>query len=448
MKKYISFLAALLMGLSAQAQTAVPVQFNECMDLMAMVWHLAGAREYNRCSVTPYNESVDAHFANAKEHKAVQLAREYYQAGSGYDAVADFASCLKISTKGDITFNNSLIRDFDNRWSGNRQQEFLIAVNSFYHDTHFHEWFDSTASIRQEALQAFSAISSMIDLPWYNRFFGKNEEADFSITLCLLAGTNNYGISRITTEGLHRLSPVISSAHFTEGKISYQFNNIFPIVIHEFCHAYCNPVIDECFDQIAVVANEVFALNKTLLASQAYTNARIMMYETYVRASVICYLQEHFDASQINVDLLIQEEEKHGFVMTRSLVNALAKGTSLVDAVKDFDVKKYQEERALAESLLVSYECNIKDGQTDVPAGNFAVAITFDRPMTPSVSIYQTQAELPQITDFSWSEDKKTFTLNCILESAKTYGFRITGDNFIAEDGAHAKESTLIFKTE
>ncbi|MDO4216121.1 MAG: hypothetical protein Q4D12_09480, partial [Bacteroidales bacterium] len=69
----------------------IPVAFDECTDLMSLIWRFAGAKEYSLCTITPYVESIDAHFANFKNHRVVQLAQQYRnEHGVGYDAVPSY----------------------------------------------------------------------------------------------------------------------------------------------------------------------------------------------------------------------------------------------------------------------------------------------------------------------------------------------------------------------
>lgn len=153
-------------GLSAQ----IPLDFDECVDLMSVVWRLAGADEYQRCSVAPYVEEVDRHFSPFSEHPAVQLAKKYYNNNVGYDAVAVYGAHLDVDGNGNVVFDDTLIRDFDSRWSESMQFEFLEVLNSFYKESDFKKWFDSTKQVREESIQAFSAISSSIDMDWYGSF--------------------------------------------------------------------------------------------------------------------------------------------------------------------------------------------------------------------------------------------------------------------------------------
>ena len=78
MKKTLTvLLCAVFSALTSFAQNPVPAHFDECVELMATVWRLSGAEEYNRCRVPQYAHEVDSVFGPYKDHPAVQLARQY-----------------------------------------------------------------------------------------------------------------------------------------------------------------------------------------------------------------------------------------------------------------------------------------------------------------------------------------------------------------------------------
>ncbi len=146
MKKHFTILlCALISALTSFAQNPVPAHFDECVDLMATVWRLSGADEYNRCMVPQYAHEVDSVFAPFKEHPVVQLARQYPKAtGICYDAVASYGLHLTVTKDGTIVFNDSFLEGSDDsfdRWSEKQKKEFLEPLNDFYHKSHFHDWF-------------------------------------------------------------------------------------------------------------------------------------------------------------------------------------------------------------------------------------------------------------------------------------------------------------------
>jgi hypothetical protein len=150
MKSFFYF-CALFSMLTAFAQSPAPFHFDECIDLMAVVWRLSGSREYNLCNFPQYAQEVDAFFAPCKEHQAVQLACRYQQESSiGYDAVVSFGFHLLLTDDGTLVFNDCFAEDGDisfDRWSPQQKKEFLEALNDFYRLSHFHDWY-----LRQQEL--------------------------------------------------------------------------------------------------------------------------------------------------------------------------------------------------------------------------------------------------------------------------------------------------------
>ena len=146
MKKTFSFfLFTLLLALPSFAQNPVPAHFDECVELMAAVWRLSGADEYNMCRVPQYAHEIDSVFAAFKNHPVVQLARQYpNETGIGYDAVASYGLHLTVTKEGTIVFNDNFLEGSDDsfdRWSEKQKKEFLKPLNDFYRTSHFHDWF-------------------------------------------------------------------------------------------------------------------------------------------------------------------------------------------------------------------------------------------------------------------------------------------------------------------
>lgn len=455
-----TLVAVLSLSLPVLAQGAIPTAFDECVDLMSLVFRLAGVREYNTCPVTPYTEEADKYFATFREHKVVLLAQQYRREhGIGYDAVASMGCHLKIEN-GQVVMNDLLENRIDERWTPAMQQDFLGALNAFYAESGFHRWFASTLPVQEVCLKAFGQLSCRIDLSWYGSFF-KQTEADFRIILCPLAGKNNYGIDCFKKDGGHVLSPVISSTSYKDGQIFYD-NSAFTIMVHEFCHAYCNPLVDKYWEQMAQTAEQLFTQKQDVLASQAYTSAKIMMYESVVRASVIQYMQQHFTPEQVNFQALIADEEEKGFLLIRSLLQAFRQYEQektgypdmeafmpvLLKEISAFSMEKYLAQQEEADKQKMRYKVNIANGAKDVPAGDFTLTVTFDEPLyNPGISMNMTDVEFPEFKGYSWSADNRVLTVNFHLDPGKTYGFKINGASYRTKDGKIAVDSEFKFKT-
>ena len=160
-KMFIAFAMFMSCSLMMWAKGVVPTRFDERMDLMAVIWRMAGAREYNQCKISPYVNSVDSPFKPFASHEAVTLAKRYMKKkGVGYDAVASLAVHLKLTDEGTLTIDEDIASDIDDRWSTAMQKEFIVALNDFYKMTEFHKWFVENEPIQKDTTSRCSTSSS------------------------------------------------------------------------------------------------------------------------------------------------------------------------------------------------------------------------------------------------------------------------------------------------
>ena len=463
MKKTFSvLLIALLSVLTSFAQNPVPAHFDECVELMATVWRLSGADEYNLCRVPQYAHEVDSAFAEYKEHPAVQLARQYQrESGIAYDAVASYALHLTVTKDGAIVFNDSFLEGSDDsfdRWSEPQKKEFLEPLNDFFRKSRFHEWYLQQKELYTQVEEAFKAINQHVDYDWFSSYFGPQNGSTFRIVLSLLVGPNNYGCSAQLKDGSNALSPVIGNCQVAEdGSIFYNTNAVLPIVIHEFCHHYCNPLNAKFWSLMSQPAEKVFKEREQQLRQSAYGSALIMMNETFVRASVIRYMRVHYP--QIEESALVKGEEHSGFILTQTLCDALKQYEqqrdkyatmtdfmpTLAKAVNDFDLKLYKKQQKELAKLDATYKVNLKDGAKDVPSGLFTLVIKFSKPMVDGIALYNSfsGADFPPFKSYSWRDDK-TLEVVFLLEPSHQYGFAVMGSRFITQDGHTGGKNTEI----
>jgi len=319
MKKTGSIILTLIVLFSSPvfAQQKVRSYFDERVDLVAMVAMLSGAREYNLCIDKEYLQNAQEYFDAFKTSKAVkmfsEIRKEYHVS---YDAVADYGLHLKYTGKKNkpFAFDNSIKEGSDSsfdRWPADQNKAFLKALNEFYVKSDFSSWYKSMAKTHEEYGSKEQEMYDMLELSWYGDFFEKKDKLSIAIINSLLLGQHNYGQSYELKDGTMVVSPTYGIGEWSD----------LTLVIHEFCHPYCNPLIDKYWDKMSDAVQPTFKANEKALSDLAYTNAKIMMYETLVRASVINYVMEllpdFFD------DSIIQNEQDMGFGLIRPTVEAL-----------------------------------------------------------------------------------------------------------------------------
>ena len=461
MKKVtLSFILLIFMPLLGISQTEIPVSFDERADLLSVVFRLAGCEEYNDCRMKDYAAAVDSCFAPFKDHEVIALAKEYHETAVSYDAVVSYALHLVLPTDNqglisiDKNFKEGGDKSFD-RWTEQQKQVFLKPLSDFYHKSHFHEWYESTLPVRNQATETFNNdIRPALDFSWFDTFFGPCKNADLRIYLSILVGPGNYGCSSQRIDGQNVLSPVIGCAQPDSlGNVYYKAKSVMPTVIHEFCHAYCNPLNAKYWAKMEKKADKVFELKKEELTRQAYGSSLTMMNETFVRSCVIRYIMAHNPNADINS--LIANEKS--FLLTQTMVESLAQYEKqrnvypdiesympqLIKDINGFNVRKYKKElKAYQKQCAQVVSCSIKNGSTDIPAGKSEMTITFDKPMQNSIALgYGNDGgEFPTLAgplkeSFSWSEDQKTITVQFDLKPDTHYSFSILGDHFFSVDG-------------
>lgn len=321
-------------------ENGLQVNFDERVELLSLVARLAGSPEYCTCVDSVYAASADAFFAPVKKHEAVNsfksLRRKY---GISYDALVAFANhicilsapcgqCSDFAESSESLFsgrckNESLIvwnenirpgsDDSFERWpDGERREAFLRALNDFYNDSCFREWYLSTEVLRHYYLLKEQRAFNMLDMSWYSDVFGSGDQIRTAVTVSLFAGQNNYGLSWELKDGTKVFNPVYGI---------WKWNDLM-VIIHEFCHPYCNPLIDKDWNNIVKYVDKAWKENKNQLKDMAYSTPKIMMYETLVRAYTILYIKEKLpEFYEENKDMLFKSEREQGFSLIEPVFN-------------------------------------------------------------------------------------------------------------------------------
>ena len=465
-KRLIVFFIGIILSFTAFSQSTAPINFDECVDLMSAVWRLSGSGEYNMCKIPQYAHDFDSVFAQFKDHKVVQLARLCKQeSGISYDAVASYGLHLNVNADGDVVLDDNFQEGGDasfDRWSEQQKKDFLEPLNDFYHSAKFHDWYMSQKDLYAQVEDVFNAINQNVDYKWFGDYFGSQNNSQFRITLSLLVGPQNYGCSAKMKDGSIVLSPVIGCCQLDkEGNVFFDANMVLPIVIHEFCHHYCNPLNSQFWSLMEQQSEKVFMEKREQLKKSAYGSALTMMNETFVRSSVIRYMKTHYP--QIVESDLVKEEEEKGFILTQTLCDVLQQYEQkrsdyatmsdympvLAKAVNDFDLKQYKKEQEKLAKLNATYKVNIKNGATNVPSGDFTVVVKFSKPMREGVALHYSSSgvDFPTFKGYKWPDDK-TLNVDFLLEPSHKYGFVIYGSAFTTKDGHNAgKNMEINFST-
>jgi hypothetical protein len=463
------WLALLLVGapLSAQAGDArvldrLDVRVDPRIELLSVVFRLAGNPEYSQGRVRRYSEAVDAHFGAHRDHDVVVRARRLRAArGVSFDAVAGFAVHLAgIEPPTPAQPLDPLPARLDRRWSAADAQVFLDELRDFAAQTEAAAFFAGQRDLYAHAEQALrKVLAEHADLSWFDRFFGARATARFQIAIGLLNGGANYGPSVLRPDGSEELYCVLGCWQTDADGMPMFGRPVVGTVVHEFCHSYCNPLVDAHLDALQPAGEQLYALVESAMRAQAYGNARTLLCESLVRACVVRYLTSTQDERAVAAE--VAEQRSRSFLWVGELAELLARferqraeSRTLDDFVPELvpffreQVPKVTAQLAKRPKVVGIAPAN---GADDVDPATTALRITFDRPMRDqSWSVVGGGEHFPRIGTPAYDEQRQVLTLPVTLKPDWHYELWLNQgryDSFQSADGEPLEPLRVTFRT-
>ncbi|HEX6811977.1 MAG TPA: DUF4932 domain-containing protein [Planctomycetota bacterium] len=442
----------------------IAVRVDPRIELLSVVFRLAGSPEYSQGRVPAYTKAVDAWFEPHKDHEVVKHAKRLRATlGVSYDAVASFAVHLDgIDPPGLAVPWSPRPERLDKRWLVPDARSFLGNLADFAADSKAKEFFAGQKELHARAeAQMQRVIEQHADLGWFARFFGARPTARFQVVLGLLNGGNNYGPSARLGDGGEDLYAILGCWQVDEQGLPLYGRTVVPTLVHEYCHSYCNPIVDAHFEALRAPGEALFAMTAEAMRSQAYSNARTLLCESLVRACVVRYraLAEGDKAAANEV----AEQERRSFHWTGELAQLLASeyepnrkdfptlhelGPKLAAFFRD-QVPKLEARLANTPRVVSMTPAN---GQQDVDPATAQLVVTFDRPMKDgSWAVVGSGEHYPETTGKpSYDASRRVLTLPIKLKADWSYELWLNRghfDSFRSEEGVPLQPVHVKFKT-
>lgn len=461
---FLMFFATL--NVYSQGNRLTPI-VDERAELLGVVFRLANADEYVNNTLPNYSKEIDAYFANFKNHDVVKFAQQVRaKRGVSYDAVMSMA--INIDITDSIRFlPNASIDNLDSRWGVKNAKIFLEFLNRFYRESNFHQFYQNHSELYSIAIDRFNYLLKKMDIPWFDNFYGVKTNGAFNIILSL-TNWGNYGPKITYNDGHENLYAIMGVSEVDSIGNPIFSESVFEIIVHEFSHSFCNPLVDEHYSLLWREARRLYKENSELFNEQAYSDSKTVMYEMLVRACVIKYFQ-YKNESEKFINRLITYEKGNGFLWIDKLVSWLdiylenkdkyptlnsfipviarmSKDLSFEQVKRDYDTCK--------EAKIVS--SNIPNGATNVnPSTNFIV-VTFNSPMNIGSNGAswgkKGKKYYPKREDNRkafWNEETKMeWNLPVNLKPNSIYSISFPSEFFVDDNGYPMKETYYLdFKT-
>jgi Domain of unknown function (DUF4932) len=308
---------------AVQSPQTPPPRVDERVELLSIVFRLAGNFEYNMNKLPQYSADIDHYFAQYKNHPAVQMARAMAdKKGVGFDAVMAMAISLSPPPvlKPLVAFTPVVP---EKRWGVADAERFLPLLRDFYRDSKFAEFYAEHQSMYQLAEARFTETLRAVNFGWYPDFYSKAPDLTYHLILGINNGGGNYGPRLVHPDGRMELFSIIGCwTHDSAGKPTYPSDQGYlSTIIHEFNHSFVNPPVAQHWRDFSG-AEQLYATVADQMRQMAYGDAETMVNESLVRAAVIVYFQQTGEESHKSLKR-IRQEQRLGFFWMDQLVDML-----------------------------------------------------------------------------------------------------------------------------
>lgn len=327
--KILSLLSFLLLSITIYGQNEELIsqyfpypKVDKRVELLSIVFRIAGIPEYNDRIYSSYVNDIHEHFDKFKEHEIFSFIREIRSEHNiGYDAVMSMA--IHIEQPPLLTPIFEFSSSIEQRWNSKTALEFLDLLQRFYKETDCESFFKEQEELYSVAESRFEKIYESINVGWYGDFYGaKPNNGKFVTIIGIGNGGFNYG-SRITfPNGKTDMYSIIGTSKIDSINLPiYDIERLLPTYIHEFQHSFINPMAKNYEVEFENSCNKLYKTVEWCMRSQAYSNWQTMLNESLVRANVIRYLIKNSTIEQAERQL--KEDFGRNFFWIKELVDLI-----------------------------------------------------------------------------------------------------------------------------
>lgn len=484
----------ILFGQKSESTPEIKIIADPRVELMSIIFRLAGNGEYNQRGVIPYVKDIESHFDQFKKHAVVEMAKSLRKnAGIGFDAPMSLAVYLthppQLEERIDFEKYPELL---DERWTTETVRDFLKEVRQFVQSSDFMRFFNDHEEFYSVILErAQNFINEEVHLEWFTSFFSNDAEGQFILALAPNNGGPSYGSFFLSPDGEIEYYSILGLGYpfLDEHQVPVFENLVFlTTIIHEFCHSFVNPFVDRHQSEFRTLGEKLFPLVKSSMKNQAYPDWETMMKETLVRTCVTRYLMAFKGEEVAKTEM--DRQMTRGFVLVEKLFNLLGEFESHRESYPTFASfipriilslneiaenpdefakiqnqlaelnsermevarKRFEELKAHPERLPKVVGTVPADGETYVDPGLKEIRIEFDRPMNQNTMFIDIEnTKFPDFTGkYRWESMNTIFILSVNLVPDTEYGYGLNSElaqYFADEKGNPLLPVVIRFKT-
>jgi len=438
------------------------------IELMTIVFRLAGAPEYSYSEVASYAREVDAHFGRFKDHPVIARARELRKA-RGISFGDPMVLALQLTGLPELAERVPLdpFPHPHSRWTPAHARAFLSDLRAFAQESDVAGFLAAHGELYRTSIERASVMVREAGLArWLNGFF-RRPGSSYVIAVNLLFGSGSFGGMRVPAAA--------GAAPPTAGPRAEDFYVIlgtpdvdpgglpaFPstravVIAHEFAHTFVSPIVQVHLAALMLAAERIYPLVRNEMERQAYGPGETILHESLVRACAARYASSR-GAEEGRRQAAFERER--GFRAVEPLADLLGEYERdparypTLEAFAPRIVSFFEEysRAAPAEAAAIEAGRRAKLESGNVPkvlamtpgndAGDVdaaavtALVVTFDRPMRHMAVVEVPGAAFPKVTGRpGYDASSRVLIIPCRLEPGTSYALRLNSEkNMVMTD--------------
>jgi hypothetical protein len=290
------------------------------IELLSIVFRLAGSMEYNDEIFKSYTSDIHKHFYKFSDHELIRFTREIKDKnGIGFDAVMKMAIYLEqppsLNPIAEFTADIP-----DRRWGREYANKFLKLLQQFYTDAKCDYFFNAHKELYRISAKRYKSVYESIDLKWFTGYYGTEPRGSFNIIPGLGNGGGNYGVKAVLPDGKEVMYAIMQTSSIDSTNIPvYNVNFNLPTLIHEFNHSFVNDIQLKYEKDLENSGTKLYGIVTEAMRRQAYGSWVTVLNEALVRASVV---RNHNSDISVAKNQLISDYGR-GFFWIKGLVDCL-----------------------------------------------------------------------------------------------------------------------------
>jgi hypothetical protein len=438
---------------------------DERVELLSIVFRLAGTSEFNTNALPLYSSRIDKYFSPYSKHPAVLMAKKLVQTKQmGADDVMVLA--LALTEPPDINLRQ--LSSPDEKWTEEDLEQFLPLLIHFYRDTEFEKFYQSNKPIYDAADAHFAELLTKVNFSWISQFYGENPGITLHIVLGLNNGTNNYEFRmQHEDKSLHQYSIIGCWTSDGDGAPSYTpETDYLTIIVRDVHNSYIVPEVESAWRTMGTAPEVIFRAESESMQTLGVSDAKAMIEESLLRSALILSNEQSGDDER-KVLHRVREEQGNGFDWMDKQVDLLhfysqnrlvypsfkkyfpqfvtfyMNLAPKIDAVKSDFAKK---------SVHVARVEPMVNGAANVDPTLKSITVTFDKQLNMAKNFSfngsaDAEIKFPISGRPTYTNGGTSIMIPINLEPASHYAFDLTSDILESSDGYPLKTYHVDFKT-